>query len=1202
MGGGASSQKKSASQAAPTKGEVVPTQPEPAAKGSSTAKDPPKPGPPVKDPPPPAAPAKPAYDGESSASKVVGGDLIRPKGPSPDDEAVFNEWHESGKLLVLKGVACCVPYNVTVVPSKAATTSGDDVASAAKQVLDVVFDEVEKVFSPFLPSSELSTINGLAVDALHVPSAAMKTVLDMAATLNRMTRGAFDPAVYPLAQFYRKASETGDYSEAATVAGFSKWSSFAIDASGIKKKHAEAKMDLCGLSKGWAIDEISKRLQAAGFSDTYVDWGGDIKVSGRHPAGRDWNVMVLEPPPLEEIGQNSAEDKKAYLAYISLQDGSSLATSGDYQQTLVGKLSHIIDPKTSRPVEITQSTLASVTVKTSASCMVADGLATAAMTLSEDMTSARRMLDTFHSGGLKDPVLDYVLYAREGPRFVRMRTYGQETSELRESRLGRHEAATVIVVGGGLAGVSAAIEAARARAKVYLVEKEDQLGGNSAKATSGINGWGSRVQYEQGIQDDQRYFERDTHSSGQGGKTDSACIQMLSAKASEAIHWLMDDLGVPLTVLSQLGGHSRKRTHRAPPKEDGTPVPIGYLIMQHAQAVAAATPGIEIKTGCGMTGLIKETVDGEEEVVGIEYTDKAGGAGQLRADAVVLTTGGWGFDKTENGLMAKYSPELLGIPTTNGSFAMGDAIKIASEAVGASLVDMDKVQLHPTAFIDPKDPFNHTKYLGPEALRGSGGILVSQTGERFCNELDLRKVVSRRITESCEWWPTPEGEKYRPWSWCILDVDAQRKFGLPQLRFYKDQVGLFEAAEDTRSLAAIIGCEEETLLKTLREYREAAKAGICSKTNKTVFPSHFEEENYAFVVARITPCIHYCMGGLEISSSAEVQKQADAQKRALGKREPVRRLFAAGEATGGVHGSNRLGGNSLLECVVFGRIAGERAGCIKQTSTDCLSFDEWRPVVLREIRTTDVKYGHNTRVYRFSLHGSLQKSGLHVGQFVAIRGELDGETLTGYYSPVSRPDDTGIISILCRTDDKGGPIVKLLTSLKPGSACMMKAMGGLSLIRQPKQGIWQYVGREVKQLSLLAGGTGLAPMLQITRAYIHALQSEDAMPSDGGVKLVYAAENAGDLAFVSAFEELKQRFPSLLSYFFVLNDPPPSWTQGIGFVDPDTIRSKLWFPPSDDIVNVICGPPIFEKIMCGHLSKLGYAPQQYYAFSNDPIT
>eukprot|EP00580_Thalassiosira_gravida_P021411 CAMPEP_0201679562 /NCGR_PEP_ID=MMETSP0494-20130426/48758_1 /ASSEMBLY_ACC=CAM_ASM_000839 /TAXON_ID=420259 /ORGANISM="Thalassiosira gravida, Strain GMp14c1" /LENGTH=118 /DNA_ID=CAMNT_0048163081 /DNA_START=18 /DNA_END=370 /DNA_ORIENTATION=+ len=118
------------------------------------------------------------------------------------------------------------------------------------------------------------------------------------------------------------------------------------------------------------------------------------------------------------------------------------------------------------------------------------------------------------------------------------------------------------------------------------------------------------------------------------------------------------------------------------------------------------------------------------------------------------------------------------------------------------------------------------------------------------------------------------------------------------------------------------------------------------------------------------------MGGLNINPSGEVQERIES---IVGSHRHIRGLFAAGEVTGGVHGGNRLGGNSLLECVVFGRIAGERAATVKNSQDamfpnakldDGHSESNWVPVILREVRNTDKKYGVNTREIRFNMHGS----------------------------------------------------------------------------------------------------------------------------------------------------------------------------------------------------------------------------------------
>jgi len=210
---------------------------------------------------------------------------------------------------------------------------------------------------------------------------------------------------------------------------------------------------------------------------------------------------------------------------------------------------------------------------------------------------------------------------------------------------------------------------------------------------------------------------------------------------------------------------------------------------------------IEIRCGQSVTKLL-HTVDGDgaKTVTGVQVN----GNTALLADAVILATGGFGCSGfSKDGMMARYRPDLLGTPTTNGAFAQGDGVSMGEE-VGADLIDMDKVQLHPSGFIDPKDPSNPTKILAPEAIRGCGGILVNSSGKRFVNELDLRSVVAAAIQKNGSNFKSGEYEG-PPFAWCILSEEAQRSFGEKALGFYKDSLGLFDTCKDYKVSSAIGG-------------------------------------------------------------------------------------------------------------------------------------------------------------------------------------------------------------------------------------------------------------------------------------------------------------------------------------------------------------------------------------------------------------
>ncbi|KAG5466149.1 hypothetical protein LSCM4_01291 [Leishmania orientalis] len=476
----------------------------------------------------------------------------------------------------------------------------------------------------------------------------------------------------------------------------------------------------------------------------------------------------------------------------------------------------------------------------------------------------------------------------------------------------------VVIIGSGLAGQSAAIEAVRQGAKeVVLIEKEARLGGNSAKATSGINGWGTAVQKAAGVHDSGELFEEDTFASGKGGNCQPELVRTLSKHSAEAIEWL-SSFGIPLTVITQLGGASRKRCHRAPDKPDGTPLPIGFTIVRMLEDYIRTnlSDTVRIETDARLISLMHSKEGDREEVQGIKYATQIGSGEvqtrELKARAVILATGGFSNDHTTNSLLQQYAPQLSSFPTTNGAWATGDGVKAARE-LGVALVDMDKVQLHPTGLLDPKDPNAKTLFLGPEALRGSGGVLLNKNGERFVNELDLRSVVSQAIIAQNNVYPGTESRRY---AYCVLNDAAADAFGRSSLSFYWKKLGLFSEAADVAALAALIGCPVDTLMHTLSEYEKTSSGQHpCPKTGKKVFPNVLGPQG-PYYVALVTPSIHYTMGGCLISPAAEILNE---------QMHPIPGLYGAGEVTGGVHGGNRLGGNSLLECVVFGRIAGREA-------------------------------------------------------------------------------------------------------------------------------------------------------------------------------------------------------------------------------------------------------------------------------------
>ncbi|CAM9226866.1 unnamed protein product [Chrysoparadoxa australica] len=469
-----------------------------------------------------------------------------------------------------------------------------------------------------------------------------------------------------------------------------------------------------------------------------------------------------------------------------------------------------------------------------------------------------------------------------------------------------NESGLVAIVGGGLAGLSAAVEAHKAGSRVLLLEKAKSVGGNSAKATSGINGVHTAAQAAAGVVDSVELFEQDTIKSG-GGRSNPAMVHTLVHSSQDAVAWLREGFDLNLSVLSQCGGHSAPRTHRMPPTAEGRPVPVGFTTIKGVEKfLLDNSDNITIATNAKVNEIM---IGSDGEVAGLKYTDAGGEVVEVRAGAVVLATGGYSFDRGEGSLLAEFAPETLHLATTSGPQATGDGIRLA-RAVAADLVDMDQIQVHPTSLVDPADPLNPSKFLAPEAMRGEGGILVDGEGKRFVNELSTRRAVTEAIFTAGK--DLAESENAPKGVFLVLNQEAATKFGLGVLGFYKSK-GLVQEAAGAEEAAKIMGlASADTLIATLTEYSAASEKGF-DTFNKTAFPVKNFSAAEPLYICTITPAIHYTMGGIRVlEDSSVVNKEGTV----------IPGLFAAGEVTGGLHGANRLAGNSLLECVVNGRLAG----------------------------------------------------------------------------------------------------------------------------------------------------------------------------------------------------------------------------------------------------------------------------------------
>lgn len=486
--------------------------------------------------------------------------------------------------------------------------------------------------------------------------------------------------------------------------------------------------------------------------------------------------------------------------------------------------------------------------------------------------------------------------------------------------------ADVVVVGAGGAGMTAAITAAGEGKSVVILESQSMVGGNSVRATGGMNAgktvyqdenefgesagvektlkaaaekyadnetitalaktvseqWAAYQANPTGYFDSVELMELDTMIGGKG-INDPALVETLCENSADAIDWL-DEHGITLHNVSSFGGASVKRIHR-PVNDEGKVVSVGSYMIPLLQENCEKA-GVKMMLDTTATEIL---TDANGAAVGVKATGSTGETVTVNAKAVVLTTGGFGANLD---MVVKYKPELKGFMTTNAAGIQGQGIEMA-EAIGAATVDMDQIQIHPTVEAN-------TAALITEGLRGDGAVLINAEGKRFIDEVGTRDVVS-----------AAEIAQTGSYSWLVVDQAMTDNSSVIQGYIKK---GYTVTGATYEELAKAMGVDEAALAETMNNWNGYVEAKNDPDFGRTSFANPLNTAPYYAI--KVTAGVHHTMGGLKINPNTEVLNENG---------EVIPGLFAAGEVTGGVHGANRLGGNAVADFTVFGRIAGAAA-------------------------------------------------------------------------------------------------------------------------------------------------------------------------------------------------------------------------------------------------------------------------------------
>ena len=510
--------------------------------------------------------------------------------------------------------------------------------------------------------------------------------------------------------------------------------------------------------------------------------------------------------------------------------------------------------------------------------------------------------------------------------------------------------ADVIVIGGGAAGLSAAVSASADGASVILIEKGSALGGNTLRAGGAYNAVDEERQAAVAMDESQiaelkgilevdeteiaeeyretlktlkgqitEYLAGDTsklfdtvelhtYQTYKGGKRTGMdgteiygnfdLVHTLTTQSLDALEWLVsgdEETGITDNIGTVLGGLWPRMHSLSTSVGHGFISPLEKECKKNGVEILLDTAGKKLMVEDGrVTGVEAEQADGTKVIL-------------HAVNGVIMATGGYGANPS----MAMEYDNYWGcltedMPTTNTALATGDGIIMGKEA-GANLVGMGYIQLMPSSH--------------PETGSLSGGlwgsaeeqVFVNKEGKRFVSDYESRDVLAKAALEQtdgmfyiiCDQESAGNPQRGGQNSWGN-DIDA----------LIED--GSVLTSDTLEGLAEQIGCDPEVLTAEIEKYNGYCETGVDEEYQKVKLGGKIDEG--PFWATPRKPSIHHTMGGLEINTDAQV---LDA------KGSVIPGLYAAGEVTGGIHAGNRVGGNALPDIVVFGRIAGQSAAAGK---------------------------------------------------------------------------------------------------------------------------------------------------------------------------------------------------------------------------------------------------------------------------------
>ena len=465
----------------------------------------------------------------------------------------------------------------------------------------------------------------------------------------------------------------------------------------------------------------------------------------------------------------------------------------------------------------------------------------------------------------------------------------------------------VVVIGSGFAGLAAAYEAKKAGSSVVILEKMRTPGGNSIINGGVISAAGSPMEEKKGVIDSPELLLKDMLTAGLN-LNHVELAKMVADKSNETVQWTINELDVKYKdTLTQEGGHSVPRMYSTYNQSGSA------IVLQ--QLAKLKELGVVPKTQNFLTQIYR---DADGRVKGVQVRDKyvfpnadSGKLKNIKArKAVVLATGGFGNDVAFRTIQ---DPRLIAeFPSTNQPGATAESLREALR-IGCTPLQLSWIQLGPWGSPDEKG-MGQSPFFAQVCAAMYGLWIDTKTGRRFVNELADRKIRADAIIRV--------GNK------CIAFTDAYGydtggKMVAEAIQKLRER-GVVKEYETLEQMAAAYDCPVAPLKEEIEKFNKGVLAGKDAEWSRYLQKNQKPLGPGPYYALRLTPKVHHCMGGINMNVKAQATDITTDK--------PIPGLYAAGEVTGGVHGAVRLGSCATLDCLIFGRIAGQNAAKDKSWS------------------------------------------------------------------------------------------------------------------------------------------------------------------------------------------------------------------------------------------------------------------------------